>query len=52
MKKCETWINEVRQSNMDPEIPMEIVNSLNEIIQESAPSVAVEIMRQQIIELF
>ena len=40
------------QSDIGAEIHMEILNSLNEIIQESAPSVAVEIMRQQIIELF
>ena len=36
---------------MDTKIPMEIVNSLNEIIQESAPSVAIEIMIQQVKEL-
>ena len=47
MKEFETWINEVRQTNMDTKIPMEIVNRLNEIIQESAPPVAVEIIRQQ-----
>ena len=51
MKEFEIWINEVRQSNMDAEIPMEIVNSLNEIIQTSAPSVAVKIMQQQVEEL-
>ena len=45
IKEFESWINEVRQSNMDTEIPMKIVNNLNEIIQESAPSVAVKIMR-------
>ena len=37
MREFEGWINEVRQTNMDTEIPMKIVNSLNEIIQESAP---------------
>ena len=51
MKEFEICINEDRQSNMDSENPMEIVNSLNEIIQESAPSVAVEKMRQQVQEL-
>ena len=44
MNEFEQWINEVRQSNMDAEIPMEIVNSLNEVIQERALSVAVEIL--------
>ena len=51
MREFEVWISEVRQSNMHTEIPMDIVNSLNEIIQESAPSAAVEIMRQQVREL-
>ena len=36
---------------MDAEILMEIVNSLNEIIQGSATSVAVAILQQQIEEL-
>ena len=44
MKEFETWVNEVRQPNMDTGIPMEIVNSLNEIIQEGAPLVAVKVM--------
>ena len=44
MKEFKTWIKKVRQSNMDTGIPMEIVNSLNEIIQEGAPSVAVEVI--------
>ena len=51
MKEFEIWINEVRQSNMDAEISLEIVNSLNEIIQESAPSVSVEIIQPQVEEL-
>ena len=51
MKEFETWINTVRQSNMDTGTPMEIVNSLNEIIQEGAPSIAVEVMQQQVQEL-
>ena len=51
MKEFEGWINEVRQTNMDTKIPIEIVNSLNKIIQESAPLVAVEIMQQQVDKL-
>ena len=47
MKEFEIWISEVRKSNMNTKIPMEIVNLLNEIIQERAPSAAVEVMRQQ-----
>ena len=51
MKEFESWINEVRQSNMDTKILMKIMNSLNEIIQENVPLVAVEIMQQQVEEL-
>ena len=51
MKEFKIWINEVRQSNMDAEIPMEIVNSLKEIIQDSAPSVAIKKMQQQVKEI-
>ena len=36
---------------MDTGIPMEIVNSLNEIIQEDAPSTAIKVMQQQVQEL-
>ena len=32
MREFEVWINNVKQSNMNT-IPMEIVNSLNDIIQ-------------------
>ena len=51
MKEFEIWIKEARQSNMDSGILMEIVNSLNEIIQVGAPSVAIKIMQQQVQEL-
>ena len=51
MKEFETWINKVRQTNMDTKVPMEIVNSFNEIIQEGAPSVASKVMQQQVQEL-
>ena len=51
MREFETWINEVRQTNINTELPMEIVNSLNKIIQESAPSAVLKVMRQQLREL-
>ena len=51
MRKFETGINEVEQSNMNTEIPLVIVNSLNEIIHKSAPSAVVKVMRQQVREL-
>ena len=36
---------------MNMEVPMEIVNSLNKIKMEGAPSTIVEAMRQQVREL-
>ena len=51
MREFETWINEVRKSNINTEIPMEMVNSLNKIIQDSALSAVVKVMRQQVREL-
>ena len=36
---------------MNTEIPMEILNSFNEIIQEGAPLAVVKVMRQQVREL-
>ena len=51
MKEFEIWINEVRQSNIDTGIPMEILNSLNEIIQAGALWAVVKVMRQLVQEL-
>ena len=51
MKEFKTWINADRQTNMDTKVPMEIVNSFNEKIQEGAPSVASKVMQQQVQEL-
>ena len=41
----------MKQSNMNTKVPMEIVNSFLEIIQEIAPSAVIEVMRQQVREL-
>ena len=46
MRDFEVWINEVKQSNMNTEVPMEIVISLNDIRIEGAPSTIVEVIRQ------
>ena len=51
MRELETGINEVKQSNMNTEIPVEILHSLNEIIQKSASLAVVKVMRQQVREL-
>ena len=45
-------INKVKQSNMNMEVPGEIVNSLNDIIMEGAPSTISEVIRQRVAELF
>ena len=45
MRDFQVWINEVKQSNMNTEVPMEIVNSLNDIIMEGAPSTIIEVIR-------
>ena len=51
MKQFETLINEVKASNMKAEIPLEIVNFFNAMIQESALSLAVQDIRKQVREL-
>ena len=43
MRDVEAWINEIKQSNMNTE---EVVNSLNDIIMEGAPSTIIEVIRQ------
>ena len=51
VEEFQTWINQVKQTNMNGEIPMKIVNSMNEVIQDNAPSVTVENMHLQVEEL-
>ena len=44
------WINEVKHSDLNTEVPMEIVNSLNEIIMEGSPSTTIGVIRQRVEE--
>ena len=44
MREFKVWIHEIKQSNMNREVPMEIVNSLNELIMEGTPSNIVEVI--------
>ena len=44
-------MNEIKQSNMNAEIPSNVVDSLNDILMESAPSTILEVIRQQVEEL-
>ena len=36
---------------MNPKVPSNVVNSLNDIIMEGAPSTIIEVIRQQVEEL-
>ena len=42
---------ETMQSNMNAEVPSNIVNSLNDIIMEGTPPTIIEVIRQQVEEL-
>ena len=51
MGELEERINEIKESNMNSEIPPNAVSSLNDIIMEGAPSTIIEVIRQQVEEL-
>ena len=44
-------MNEIKQSNKNAEVPSNVVNSLNDIIMEGAPSTIIHVIRQQVEEL-
>ena len=51
IREFEDRMKELRQSNVNTEVPSDIVNSLNDIIMEGAPSTIIEVIRQKIEEL-
>ena len=51
MREFKARMNDFKQSNMNVEVPLNIVNSLNDIIMEGAPSTIIEVIRQKIEEL-
>ena len=51
MREFEAGINEIKQSNINMEVPLDIVNLLNDIIMEGALSTIIEVIRQQVEEL-
>ena len=51
MKEFEDRINEIKQSNVNAEVPSDVVNSLNDIIMEGTPSTVIEVLRQEVKEL-
>ena len=42
IEEFQSWVSYVKPSNMTAEIPMEIVNSLNEIILDKSPSILID----------
>ena len=51
MEEFLTWINHIKQSNMNEEIPEDIVSSLQEIIQDNSSASSVESIRVQVEEM-
>ena len=51
MEEFLTWINHLKQSNLNEEIPVDIVSSLQEIIQDNSAASSVESMRVQVEEM-
>ena len=51
IRELEDRMNEIKQSNMNAEVHSNVVNSLNDIIMEGAPSTIIEVIRQQVEEL-
>ena len=51
MREFEDRMNETKESNMNAEVPSNIVNSLNDIIMEVAPSTIIEVISQQVEDL-
>ena len=46
MEEFQDWVNYVKPNDMTTEIPMEIVNSPNELIQDSSPVATIESVHQ------
>ena len=46
MEEFQDWINHIRPTDMNTVIPMVIVHSLNEVIQDSSPAATMEFVRQ------
>ena len=51
LRDFKVWINEVKQSIVNTEVPKENVNSLNDIILEGALSTIIEVIKQRVEEL-
>ena len=51
MEKFQGWVSYVKPTDMRAEIPMEIVNSLNEVILDRSPSTVMESVCQRVEQL-
>ena len=51
MEEFQEWINYVKPMDMTTEIPMEIINSLNEIILDRSPATSMEYVGEQVEQL-
>ena len=51
MEEFLTWINHLKQSNVNEGIPVDIVSSLQEIIKDNSAASSVESMRAQVEEM-
>ena len=51
MEEFLTWINHIKQSNMNEEIPEDIVSSLQEIIRDNSEASSVESIQVQVEEM-
>ena len=48
MEEFQDWVNYVKPTHMNTEITMEIVNSLNEVIQDRSPEATMESIHQHV----
>ena len=51
MEEFLTWINHLKQSNLNEEIPVDILSSLQKIIQDNSAVSSIENMRLQVEEM-
>ena len=51
MDEFQSWVSYVKPSDMTAEIPMEIVNSLNEVILDRSPSILIDSVCQKVEQL-
>ena len=48
MEEFQDWVNYVKPTDITTEIPMEIVNTLNDIIMDRSPAASMEYVRERV----